>query len=59
MWAGSAGSVRVCSVNNGWKNFWRDVSFPLPWALQCGGEEDRPAVVLLGAVGLLQNHLIT
>lgn len=30
----------------------------LPWALQHGREKDRPAVVLLGALGLLQNHLI-
>lgn len=30
MRVGSAGSGRVCSVNSGWKNFWRDVSFPFP-----------------------------
>lgn len=30
MRAGSAGSSRVCSVNSGWKIFWKDVSFPFP-----------------------------
>lgn len=41
------------------ENFLEGCQLPLAWALQHGGEEDRPAVVLLGALGLLPNHLIT
>lgn len=41
------------------ENFLEGCQLPLPWALQHGGEEDRPAVVLLGALRLLPNHLIT
>lgn len=41
------------------EKFLEGCQLPLPRALQQGGEENRPAVVLLGALVVLQNHLIT
>lgn len=39
MRAVSAGSAGFFSVNSGWKNFWRVVSFPFPWFSSPGEEE--------------------